>query len=338
MKTICVLTARMSSSRFYGKVMQGIRGRPCLALIVDRFRACEEIDSIIVATSRGSSDDVIAEWCKGKVDCYRGSLDNVMERIRMASRTFYGCEYVFRGLGDAPFIEPKLVDLACQVVRGHDAGRVFAGANQIPVYGAAEFPYSVRAIEIMALAKEGLEHPGKYLDDHRDEFDVVYPEPPPAYYSLFFRPYRLELDTPDDLKLIRAVYDHFKPDVGEVIPLRDVILYLDAHPEVANLNRGVAEKTGPLTSFSPTLRKVWAENMKPTKWVGDWHWLDGYDGEGRPLLCACGHRLGFVSRGPDKVHRLRRPGGDWIEGRAELTCPRCGEVQVWRLDKRAWRK
>jgi len=74
--------------------------------------------------------------------------------------------------------------------------------------------------------------------------------------------------------------------------------------------------------------------MTPTKWEGDWLWLEGC--EGQPLWCDCGWYLGSVMRGPDKVHRLTHS-GVVIEGRAELECPHCGEKRVWRLDKKAWR-
>ena len=49
------------------------------------------------------------------------------------------------------------------------------------------------------------------------------------------RAYRVTLDTPKDLEVIREVFKALYP-ANKYFVLRDVVNFLDAHPEVASIN------------------------------------------------------------------------------------------------------
>jgi replicative DNA helicase len=58
----------------------------------------------------------------------------------------------------------------------------------------------------------------------------------------FSRPeFRLTLDTKEDYKLIRTIYERFY-EKGKPVDLRDVFKYLDDNPKLANINRFVQDK------------------------------------------------------------------------------------------------
>lgn len=108
MKTGAIIFSRMSSNRLPGKAMLDINGRCLLGRVIDRANFIEGIDSLIIATSNDSSDDVIEEFAlKEKLQIFRGSLNNVLSRAVSACEHFRLDSFV-RICGDRPFFDPKL--------------------------------------------------------------------------------------------------------------------------------------------------------------------------------------------------------------------------------------
>ncbi len=80
MKSVAVLQARTNSSRLPGKSLLPLNGIP-LAVLAAR-RAANKGCDIIVATSSAKSDDAFAALLKRNgLACYRGDLENVLERV-----------------------------------------------------------------------------------------------------------------------------------------------------------------------------------------------------------------------------------------------------------------
>jgi len=78
---IAIIQARMGSSRFPGKTLADLAGRPMLSRVVERVSQSRAIDKVVVATSIEVGDDPIAEFCaKEGVLCFRGSEDDVLDR------------------------------------------------------------------------------------------------------------------------------------------------------------------------------------------------------------------------------------------------------------------
>jgi len=105
-----LIVVRLSSTRLPRKAVLKISGKPMIELMVERVKAAELINKIILTTSIESSDDYIEEIAK-KIDVnyFRGSLNNVMERICQASKQF-NTDIIIELLGDNPLVDPKLID------------------------------------------------------------------------------------------------------------------------------------------------------------------------------------------------------------------------------------
>jgi len=66
------------------------------------------IDKLVIATSIESSDDLLVELCVDLgVECYRGSLEDVLDRFYGAARA-ENPEHVVRLTGDCPLTDPVL--------------------------------------------------------------------------------------------------------------------------------------------------------------------------------------------------------------------------------------
>ena len=107
---LAILQARMSSSRLPNKVLLPILGRPMLARQIERVKRSMLIDRLLIATSAAAEDAAIERLCaEMRVDCYRGSLDDVLDRFYRAALP-YKPAYVVRLTGDCPLADPELID------------------------------------------------------------------------------------------------------------------------------------------------------------------------------------------------------------------------------------
>src|SRR5437763_16000587 len=107
MNTLCVVQARMGSTRLPGKVMAELAGRPALAFMLDRL-APIEVDQLVVATSTDEADDQIEALAAEKsVPVVRGSEDDVLARFIVALDA-YPATNVVRLTGDCPLMDPAL--------------------------------------------------------------------------------------------------------------------------------------------------------------------------------------------------------------------------------------
>ncbi|MGZ9161152.1 MAG: cytidylyltransferase domain-containing protein [Candidatus Limnocylindrales bacterium] len=110
MNVLCVLQARVGSSRLPGKVLLPILGEPMLARQIERIERARRIDGLTVATSDQPADDPIADLCERlAVPCHRGSLDDVLDRFHTAASP-HEPRHVMRLTGDCPLTDPALLD------------------------------------------------------------------------------------------------------------------------------------------------------------------------------------------------------------------------------------
>jgi len=108
-KRVAILQARTNSSRLPGKVLLPINGIP-LAVLAAKRAANTGVD-VIVATSVEQSDDALADVLRQHgLKCYRGSLENTLERIVNALNTFDDDTLVFRLTADNVFPDGSLLN------------------------------------------------------------------------------------------------------------------------------------------------------------------------------------------------------------------------------------
>src|SRR5262245_37090128 len=114
-----ILQARVSSRRLPGKVLKPILGRPMLERQSERLRRAHRLDKLVVATSTDASDDAIAALCESlPLDCFRGALDDVLDRFYQAAKR-YSADTVVRLTGDCPLADPSVID---ELILLHESG------------------------------------------------------------------------------------------------------------------------------------------------------------------------------------------------------------------------
>jgi spore coat polysaccharide biosynthesis protein SpsF len=86
MKVRAVVQARMLSSRFRGKSLISVAGKPLLARVLERIRAMPFVDEVCVATTREAADEPIAALAERRgVLCVKGDQNDVLLRFVQAA-------------------------------------------------------------------------------------------------------------------------------------------------------------------------------------------------------------------------------------------------------------
>ena len=233
---IVIIQARSSSSRLPGKVLKPLAGQPMIWHIVQRARACAQVDRVVVATSVEPSDEALASFCNDAgIDCHRGSLTNVLSRY-LAVLEQYECPYFVRITGDCPLIHPPFIDRQIEALIAHDADLVRCDAPSTLLEGQGAC--STRSLRRVAQASDhpdDQEHVGaRYYAEHPEAFRTVGLQLPPHLQDTRWR---LTVDEAADYQMMATLYEALYE--GQPIPLKAVVDYLQRQPEVAALNRRV---------------------------------------------------------------------------------------------------
>ncbi len=110
MNVVAIIQARMSSSRFPGKVLAELHGKPLVLHILDRARQAKRVNQVLLATSSCQSDDILVEQCQQTgVQVYRGDLNDVLGRMFEAAFQVKA-DVVVRLTADCPWMDPNLIN------------------------------------------------------------------------------------------------------------------------------------------------------------------------------------------------------------------------------------
>jgi spore coat polysaccharide biosynthesis protein SpsF len=241
-----IIQARMGSTRLPGKIMLDLSGETVLWHVVERARKTKRADTVLVATTTNAEDDAIEAWCVARaIPVFRGSSEDVLARYYEAAQSL-GADTVVRITSDCPLIDPEVIDRCIEVYQAGNYDYLSNCTN-----GPRTFPrgldtevFSFAALEKAQteakLAPER-EHVTPYIWQNKKAAFKLGPAlvAPPEYE----RPqYRLTLDYREDYVLIKHLYDAlYRP--GSIVSVPDVIVYLDAHPDIVALNAMCVQKT-----------------------------------------------------------------------------------------------
>lgn len=235
-----IIQARMSSSRLAGKVLMEHSGHAMLWHVVERCRESKKADIVIVATSIENSDDIIEAFCKEHdYVCYRGSLDDVLER-------FYKCanqhklDYIVRVMGASPLLDASIIDGVIDGLlasEGEGVRYVSNALERIYPRGLDAEAFSFKALEEAqqhAITEEEREHVTPYMRKHFKTKPYIVEEDLRADF-------RLTIDEIDDFRLVNHIYEKFYKK-GNLIDMKKVIVYLKENPKIASMNSHVEQK------------------------------------------------------------------------------------------------
>jgi spore coat polysaccharide biosynthesis protein SpsF len=227
-----ILQARTSSRRLPGKVLKPILGRPMLERQIERLRRARRLDKLVVATSTDASDDPIAALCEPLgVDCFRGSLDDVLDRFYQAARG-YAPRAVVRLTGDCPLADPEVID---RLIEMHVTGGFDYTSNVVQ----RSYPDGLDA-EVMefhcletawreASLPSEREHVTPFVRSQRERYrfgDLAQPRDLSSQ--------RWVVDDPEDFAFIAAIYKALYPE-KPAFTTADILALLERRTDIAAL-------------------------------------------------------------------------------------------------------
>jgi 3-deoxy-manno-octulosonate cytidylyltransferase (CMP-KDO synthetase) len=107
MKILGVIPARYGSTRFPGKPLALIHGKPLIQWVVEQCQKAKSLSDVIVATDDSQIWEVAQQFCAVEMTApdHPSGTDRIAE---VASR--YACDALVNIQGDEPLIEPAVID------------------------------------------------------------------------------------------------------------------------------------------------------------------------------------------------------------------------------------
>tara|TARA_Y100001968_G_C19446890_1_gene765885 strand:+ start:1734 stop:3773 length:2040 start_codon:yes stop_codon:yes gene_type:complete len=248
-KTVCIVQARMGSSRLPGKVMKVINDIPMIELLLERLKYSKEIDEIVVAIPSGKQDKELCVFLESKdYLCEMGSEEDVLDRYSKVSKK-YEADIVVRITGDCPLVDPDLVD---KIIRLYKTNKVDYCSNICP----PSFPdgFDVEVFSSSVLYEVNQE--AKHASDREHVTSFI--RNSTSFNKLNYEniedlsDLRLTVDELDDFILIDNIYSHFYPRIN--FSWEEVIGFYVEEPEIFKINNHIKRNTGELMGKG---QKLW---------------------------------------------------------------------------------
>ena len=141
MRTFGIIPSRFGSSRFPGKPLALLAGKPLVAWVVEAVRRAKSLDDVFVATDDERIVDAV-ERCGGRAVMTPSELPSGTDRIACAARSFLGGEFADDDIlvniqGDEPLIDPAVIDALAGRLK--DDAKWDMATAVTPIKSAADF-------------------------------------------------------------------------------------------------------------------------------------------------------------------------------------------------------
>ena len=240
MNIVAIIQARMGSTRLPGKVLQNVGGRTMLAWVVQRTQRATRLDKIVIATTTSPADDaIVAECTRLNVPVFRGDERDVLDRYYRAALK-HQADVVVRITSDCPLIEAEIIDQVIRLFETQYPTVDYAANTLSPRTFPRGLDAEVMSFEALACVWQEdqnpvwREHVTPYIYRNPQQFNLQALSNDVDYSAM-----RWTVDTPEDLELIRRIYDYFgRNDFN----WRDVLKLMEQHSEWLEINRAIKQK------------------------------------------------------------------------------------------------
>ena len=237
MNVIGIIQARLTSKRFPGKVLKKIGNMPMLEILIKRISFSKKLDKIIVVIPRSKKNKNLKIFLKKKkITYYEGDEKNVLQRYYFAAKE-YSANIIVRITSDNPLVDPEIIDNIITKIKKKKIDYIKHSYPYLPLgLGVEAFTFkALRKVYNKAKSNYHKEHVTTYIFDNKNLFKTeeikgnkVYPQ------------YRLTVDLPLDLKVIKYIFNYFKPNIK--FNFKKITKLFKENPKIFLINRKIVQK------------------------------------------------------------------------------------------------
>src|SRR5438094_312755 len=144
-KAVGIIPARWGSTRFPGKPLHPIAGKPLLKHVWERCRRAKNLDLVVVATDDMRIASAAFDWGAevALTSPKHGSGTNRVAEVARKTKQF---AYVVNVQGDEPLIDPRLIDKLVEKLRSDRKAEIVTAAHPFRDPADAFSPHQVNVV------------------------------------------------------------------------------------------------------------------------------------------------------------------------------------------------
>lgn len=244
MKLSAILACRNKSSRLYAKPLQNLdvkNGVTILDYIVAQLKKCPEIADIVLAISEDEENSIYKKSTKKYgIPYVLGDDHDVLGRLIKAAE-LVKADHVFRVTTESPY---TYLDNLSEAYKFHcEKGIEYSGTKALPD-GAYYEIWSLDALKRSwreGDKKHRSEYCTLYITENQDKFKIMLHDAP---HMVRRTDIRLTVDWPEDLIVMRSIYEDLHLSLERRHSLEAIVRYLDDNPKINAINNWIDSGIG----------------------------------------------------------------------------------------------
>ena len=144
-RAVGIIPARWGSTRFPGKPLYLIAGKPLLKRVLERCRQAKNLNSVIVATDDMRIAQAAFNW-GAEVALTSPKHGSGTDRVAEVARKAKQFAFVINVQGDEPLVDPRLIDKLVQELRSDRTFEIITAAHPFEDPEDALSPHQVKVV------------------------------------------------------------------------------------------------------------------------------------------------------------------------------------------------
>jgi 3-deoxy-manno-octulosonate cytidylyltransferase (CMP-KDO synthetase) len=144
-KAVGIIPARWASTRFPGKALHPIAGKPLLRHVWERCRRAKSLDRLIIATDDFRIAEAAFNW-GAEVAMTSPNHGSGTDRIAEVASKMKEFAHIINIQGDEPLIDPRLIDRLVRALQGDRNLEMITAAHPFADPAEASLPHQVKVV------------------------------------------------------------------------------------------------------------------------------------------------------------------------------------------------
>ena len=144
-RAVGIIPARWSSTRFQGKPLYHIAGKPLLRHVLERCLHASALDSVIIATDDMRIANAAFDW-GAEIALTSPRHHSGTDRVAEVAKKATEFAYIINIQGDEPLVDPRLINRLVSKLRSNRKIDIVTAAHPFPDPAEAASPHQVKVV------------------------------------------------------------------------------------------------------------------------------------------------------------------------------------------------